>query len=121
MGEVTEGAGPAGDGPPRVEGLAVDLAARISSLARPGQVLMSSAVYDTTRPRLGATSLGRPIRWRTHGGYTLKGFDKVLEIVEVGLDGIAPFEAPTASDKVRPVRVAAPAPPARPRTKPLIV
>ena len=59
MGEVTEGPSPSGDGPPQVDGLAVDLAARISSLARPGQVLMSSAVYDTTRPRLGAKALGQ--------------------------------------------------------------
>jgi len=39
MGEVSELPGPAGDiAYPRVEGLAVDLAARICSLARPAQV-----------------------------------------------------------------------------------
>jgi TolB-like protein/class 3 adenylate cyclase/Tfp pilus assembly protein PilF len=115
MGEVTEAPGDA-DGPPRVDGLAVDLASRISSLARPGQVLMSSAVYDTARPRLNATALGRPIRWQMHGGYTLKGFDKVLDIAEVGLDGVTSFEAPAASDKVRPVGLdAGSAAPATPR------
>src|SRR5262249_54434251 len=42
MGEVSEWPGPeSDDAHPRVEGLAVDLAARIASLARPGQVLMS--------------------------------------------------------------------------------
>jgi TolB-like protein/class 3 adenylate cyclase/Tfp pilus assembly protein PilF len=125
MGEVTEGPSPAEDGRPRVEGLAVDLAARISGLARPGQVLMSSAVYDSARSRLGATTFGRPVRWQTHGGYALKGFDKALEVGEAGLEGIAPFEAPTASDKVTPVRAApgasAPAPAARTRTRSLFV
>ena len=42
MGEVMEHEGPDGkDGPPRVEGLAVDTAARIQSLALPGQILMN--------------------------------------------------------------------------------
>ena len=43
MGEVTERGGPdASSGSPRVEGLAVDLAARMSAIARPGQVLASA-------------------------------------------------------------------------------
>jgi class 3 adenylate cyclase len=50
MGEVSERPGPDGDlAHPRVEGLAVDLAARISGLARAGQVLMSSSVADSAR------------------------------------------------------------------------
>src|SRR6185295_16503828 len=65
MGEVSERPGPDGDvAHPRVEGLAVDLAARISSLARPAQVLMSSSVADSARPRLHSGAFGRPILWR---------------------------------------------------------
>src|SRR4030095_16272489 len=42
VGEVTEHAAlPSGEGHPRVEGLAVDLASRIQGIARPGQVLVS--------------------------------------------------------------------------------
>src|SRR5689334_20040365 len=53
MGEVSERPNPDTDSAhPRVEGLAVDLAARISGLARAGQVLMSSAVADNARQRL---------------------------------------------------------------------
>src|SRR5215510_7691334 len=52
MGEVSERPNPDGDrAHPCVEGLAVDLAARIAGLARPGQVLMSSAVADNARQR----------------------------------------------------------------------
>src|SRR5262249_30479171 len=92
MGEVSEHPGPDGDAThPRVEGLAVDLAARISSLARPGQVLMSSAVADSARQRLDGAGLDRPIRWQSYGSYSLKGFDEPLEIREVGLQGRAPF------------------------------
>ena len=76
MGEVSERPGPEGDAYPRIEGLAVDLAARISGLARPAQVLMSSAAADSARPRLDGHSFPQPILWRAHGSYSLKGFDE---------------------------------------------
>lgn len=61
MGEVSERPGPGGDAaPPRVEGLAVDPAARICGLARPAQVLMSSPVYDSARSH-SIPSRRRPI------------------------------------------------------------
>jgi class 3 adenylate cyclase len=103
MGEVSELPGPDGDvAHPRVEGLAVDLAARICGLARPAQVLMSSSVADSARQRLDSDAFDKPIRWRTHGSYSLKGFDEALEIREAGLQGVAPFEAPAASEKAMP-------------------
>lgn len=105
MGEVGERPGPDGDAVhPRVEGLAVDLAARISGLARPAQVLMSSPVADSARHRVDSDAFGQPVLWRTHGNYSLKGFDEALEIREVGLQGVASFEAPTASEKATPTR-----------------
>jgi len=104
MGEVTEAPGPQGpDGPPRIDGLAVDLAARVSGLAKPGQVLMSSAVYNSARQRLGVDAFGQPIIWQAHGTYSLKGFDQPLDIGEAGLEGIAPLQAPEASEKARPI------------------
>src|SRR5262245_40337487 len=105
MGEVSERPNPDGDSlHPRVEGLAVDLAARIAGLARPGQVLMSSAVADNARQRLDSHTFAQPVRWRTHGSYTLKGFDEALEIHEAGLEGVASFAAPAASEKATPTR-----------------
>ncbi len=103
MGEVSERRGSDGD----VEGLAVDLAARIAGLARPAQVLMSASVTDSARPRLDRVAVARPIRWQAHGSYRLKGFDEALEIREVGIEGVASFAAPGASDKAGPTRLAA--------------
>ena len=103
MGEVSERPGPDGDvARPRVEGLAVDLAARISGLARPEQVLMSSPVADSARQRLEAGAFRQPVIWRAHGSYALKGFDEALQIREAGLEGVASFEAPAASEKAVP-------------------
>jgi adenylate cyclase len=90
MGEVSERRGSDGD----VEGLAVDLAARIAGLARPAQVLLSASVPDSARPRLDRVAVGRPIRWQAHGSYRLKGFDEALEIREVGIEGVASLAIP---------------------------
>jgi TolB-like protein/class 3 adenylate cyclase/Tfp pilus assembly protein PilF len=97
VGEVTERAerGPG----PRVEGLAVDLASRVSGLAQPGQVLVSSSVAASARPRLARDVGHRVVRWQSHGRYALKGASEPLEVVEVGLEGIAPFAAPQARKK----------------------
>lgn len=104
MGEVSEGSGPDDDANhPRVEGLAVDLAARICGLARPAQVLMSSGVADSARQRLDTHLFDQPILWRSHGAYALKGFDEPLEIREVGLESVASFAAPLPGEKAGPV------------------
>jgi adenylate cyclase len=113
MGEVTERRGPDGDSEkPRIEGLAVDLAARICGLARPAQMLMSAAVADSAPQRLDSGMFSQPIRWRSYGGYVLKGFDVALEIREAGFEGMASFEAPVGGEKgrraPRPLRGALP-------------
>ncbi len=103
QGEVTET--PAtGGGPPRVGGLTVDLASRICGLAKPGQLLMSSAVYNSARQRLGVDTFGQPVLWQTHGTYAIKGFDEPLDIGEAALEGLAPLEAPTSGDKAKLIR-----------------
>jgi TolB-like protein/class 3 adenylate cyclase/Tfp pilus assembly protein PilF len=105
VGEVTEAPGPLGvGGPPRVEGLAVDVAARIQALARPGQVLLSAPVASSARQRLEADAASRPVRWHPHGAYELKGLETPIEITEVGREGVARFAAPVAGEKGRPAR-----------------
>ncbi len=105
LGEVSENVGPEDDaGHPRVEGLAVDLAARICGLAGPTQVLISSSVAASARQRLASEAFGQPIRWQSHGRYALKGTDEPLEIYEAGLDGVASFAAPAASEKATPAQ-----------------
>ena len=104
LGEVSERSGANGeDAHPRVEGLAVDLAARIASLASPAQVLMSAAVANSARQRLDYQQFHEPIRWETYGSYMLKGFDEPLEIREAGLEGVASFAVPAAGEKAAPL------------------
>jgi TolB-like protein/class 3 adenylate cyclase/Tfp pilus assembly protein PilF len=101
MGEVTER--PDRPGHLDVEGLAVDLAARIAAIAGPGQILISGAVYETVRARLEATAFDHRVRLHIHGRYAVKGIDTPVEIAEVGFDGRSPFTAPEATDKATPV------------------
>jgi WD40 repeat protein/class 3 adenylate cyclase/tRNA A-37 threonylcarbamoyl transferase component Bud32 len=104
VGEVTESF--ALGGVLHVEGLAVDLAARIQSLALPGQVLMSSGVFNSARQRLGSEEVGASIAWRAHGPYQVQGFDNPIEVCEAGLEGLSPLAAPPGSEKA--YRVATP-------------
>jgi len=105
LGEVTEQPAPTGSTKPTlVEGLAVDLAARIQALAMPGQVLMSSPVCEAARQRLKGQALEGEICWRSYGGYWLKGVSAPVEIVEAGLEGISPLRAPPSTEKAKRVR-----------------
>ena len=105
MGEVSVRSSNGGH---RVEGLIVDLTARISGLASAGQVLISAAVHQSAKQRLGIYEFGQPVRWENYGPYTLKGFDELLEIREAGLENLSAFQAPPASDKAWPQGAAAP-------------
>lgn len=102
VGEVSERAAPAGSAKPTlVEGLAVDIAARICGLASPGQILMSGPAFNAARQRLDTDGLQRPIEWRAHGPYLLKGYDEPLQISEAGCEGLSPLAAPGDSEKAR--------------------
>jgi TolB-like protein/class 3 adenylate cyclase len=105
LGEVSEQPAPAGSTKPTlVEGLAVDLADRIQSVAQPGQVLMSSPVFEAAQQRLKGEEIDREVRWLEHGPYRLKGIRAPVEIAEAGFEGISPLEAPADSEKARRVR-----------------
>ena len=102
IGEVMEHAGPDGkDSLPRVEGLAVDVAARIQSLALPGQILMSSAVFNSARQRLSSSQIDAPMCWKAHGAYLFKDFDDFIPIGEVGIEDVAPLKPPPGNKKVQ--------------------
>lgn len=90
------------DGAARVEGLIVDLSARISGLAKPGQTLISSAVSQSAKQRIGIYEFGQPLRWENYGAYVLKGFDETVEVCEAGLESLSPFQKPEASEKAWP-------------------
>jgi serine/threonine-protein kinase len=96
-------------GHPNLSGLAVDLAARVMSLAMPGQVLLTRTAFDDARQYLRADtghSVRTDIQWLAHGPYKFKGADEPTDVYEVGTIGKAPLTPPKDSEKaVRSVRV----------------
>lgn len=83
-----------------VEGLAKPVAARLMALARPGQILMSSAAESMLRS--GQRELpdrGVGLQWKSHGRWHLKGVPTAQEVFEVGRGGCAPMRTPVGSAK----------------------
>jgi predicted ATPase/class 3 adenylate cyclase/tetratricopeptide (TPR) repeat protein len=73
----------------------LNVVARLLSVARGGQTLLSSAVRDRvdgTRPQLAEIE--------SHGFYRLKGVEEPVEVFELGLRGRAPFAPPPDTDRV---------------------
>jgi len=108
LGEVTD-IGVDVSGKPKIIGLAADLAARVMSLALPGQILQTRAAFDDARqyvrehPADGAVAAGAPLtmKWIAHGPYMFKGADEPLEVFEVGTEGESPLAAPPNTEKAR--------------------
>jgi predicted ATPase/class 3 adenylate cyclase len=77
--------------PLEVDGLAKPTAARVMSIARPGQTLLTVEARDD----LGRT----PLKVVSHGHWMLKGVSEPLELFEAG-EPAAQFVAPPDGDKV---------------------
>ncbi len=87
--------------PLEVEGLAKPLTARLMSVARPRQTLLTQGAFDLARRAAVGTELaGEQLSWLAHGSYRLKGVDEPVDIFETGVEGVAPFVAPGDSEKV---------------------
>ncbi|HSM99726.1 MAG TPA: putative peptide modification system cyclase, partial [Rudaea sp.] len=86
--------------PVEVEGLAKSVAARLMSLALPGQILLS-AIACTLAQRAQSELVAQraPPLWKAHGRYLFKGMAESMRVVEVGERGIAPLKRPTYSGK----------------------
>lgn len=84
-------------------GIQVDTAARIMSLAQGRQILMSRFAYDNAYQMLNGYEIdGIPeIEWRNHGLYEVKGVEDPVEICEVGEPGFAPLKPPPDSEKAK--------------------
>ncbi len=90
--------------PLEVEGIAKPTAARLMSLARGKQTLMTRASFDEARRSLARGDLSRrELTWLAHGPYRFKGLDEPVEVFEVGIEGFAPLKEPADSDKVKRV------------------
>lgn len=82
-------------------GLTVDTAARVMSLAAPGQILLTRHAFDSGRQYVRESPDGAAIEWAAHGAYAFKGVDEPLEVFEVGIVGLSPLRPPPESDKAR--------------------
>jgi putative peptide modification system cyclase len=85
--------------PVEAEGLVKPVAARLMGIARPGQILLSGTAYTLAlraRSELGDACV---LRWRAHGNYRFKGVPELVQVYEVGEDGVALFKPPAWSGK----------------------
>ena len=86
--------------PLEVEGLAKPVAARLMSLARPGQILLSAVAESLTqRATRELGERGERLLWKSHGRWRFKGMPTRMEIHEVGEIGLTPLRAPKSSPK----------------------
>ncbi len=60
----------------------VNRASRVESMADEGQIYLTYPVFDSARGWLRAQT-GRPLDWKLHGNYILKGIEEAVEIYEV--------------------------------------
>ncbi len=95
--EVARGAKPV-----EVEGLSKPVAARLMALALPGQILMSSVAHElAARAEVELTASGRPLEWKDHGRYRLKGASDAVSVHEVGECDVAHFRTPPGNSKAQ--------------------
>lgn len=82
--------------PLEVEGLAKPMAARLMTLARPGQILLSAVAESLThRAARELGERGQNLLWKSYGRWRFKGVPEAQEVYEVGEIGIAPLRAPS--------------------------
>lgn len=85
-----------------VEGLAKPMAARLMSLARPNQILLSAVAESLTRRatrELGER--GERLLWKSHGRWRFKGVPMPQQVYEVGEISTAPLRMPKQVPKAR--------------------
>jgi WD40 repeat protein/class 3 adenylate cyclase len=104
LGEVVIEQHEAGHKPKDLYGLQIDTCARVMSLAKGGQVLMSRGVFDSARQVLKGEDIEGigTLEWLNHGPYLLKGIEEPVEVCEVreAGQGEAPGP-PTSSEKAQ--------------------
>lgn len=88
---------------PKLMGLAVDMTARVMSLALPEQILLTRHAFDSVRQHVTETPDGSPVAWRAHGRYAFKGVEEPQEVFEVGVESVSPMTPPPDSEKVHRV------------------
>ncbi len=91
----------AGAKPLEVEGLAKPVAARLMSLALPGQILLSGMAQTLAhRAQFELGERASKLRWLVHGRYRFKGVPAPMLVHEVGESGFSPLRQPPSGQKV---------------------
>jgi class 3 adenylate cyclase len=86
-------------------GIQVDTAARIMSLAQGNQILLSKFAFENAQQMLEGMEISGigHLTWKAYGLYEVKGVKNPLEIFEVGETGFAPLRAPQDTEKAKRV------------------
>jgi WD40 repeat protein/serine/threonine protein kinase/class 3 adenylate cyclase len=79
----------------------LEICARLLQLAKPGQVLMSRAVFDSARAVLKGEDMAGvgSLSWVSHGPYLLSGIEEPQEVCEVGRWERKHFTPPSTSER----------------------
>lgn len=85
--------------PVEIEGLVKPTAARLMSIARPGQILLSGIAYTLAMRARSELGDAYVLSWRAHGNYRFKGVPEAVQVYEVGEARVAPFKSPARSSK----------------------
>lgn len=86
--------------PLEVEGLTKPMAARLMTLARPGQILVSAIAEPLAhRAARELGERGEHLLWKSHGHWCFKGVPGKQEVHEVGEAGLAPLRMPKNGPK----------------------
>ncbi|MHC1765221.1 MAG: protein kinase [Verrucomicrobiia bacterium] len=104
LGEVVIEQHEAGHKAKDLYGIQIDTCARVMSLAKAGQVLLTRAVFDNARQVLKGDEIEGvgQLEWLNHGPYLLKGLDEPVEICEVREAGQEQAPGtPTGSEKAQ--------------------
>lgn len=86
-----------------LKGIEVDKCARVMSLARANQILLTSFAFENARAFLEGLPLPEigEVSWVSHGPFRLKGVSETVEIFEVGQTHHAPLVAPHGANRKR--------------------
>ena len=88
--------------PVEIEGYAKPIAARVMTLAKGRQTLLTRGAFDLARLAAAREKVSEgELRWLAHGPYRLKGVSEPVEIFEVGERGFAPLLVPKSTAKAQ--------------------
>jgi serine/threonine protein kinase len=84
---------------PHVDPQARDTAVRLTTVASPGQILLTRSAFDLARQNTieGVTD----VRWLAHGSYEVDGLHEPIDLFEVGIEHVSPLRPPQESRRAR--------------------